>query len=63
MNQIVMAIKKENVSTYLTVFGSRTESSTACNEMRLRDEELWDPVYTAKTYTIPKKTLKRCLTY
>ena len=60
MNQIVIAIKKENVLTYLTLFDNRTESFTAFNEMRLRDKELWDPGYTAKTNTIPKKTLTRC---
>ena len=36
MNQIVIAIKKENVLTYLTLFDNRT----AVNEMRLRDKEL-----------------------
>ena len=40
MNQIVIAIKKENVLTYLTLFDNRTESFTAFNEMRLRDKEL-----------------------
>ena len=43
MNQIVIAIKKENVLTYLTLFDNRTESFTAFNEMRLRDKGLWDP--------------------
>ena len=61
MNQIVIAIKKENVLTYLTLFDNRTESFTAFNEMRLRDKELWDPGYTAKTDTIPKKKLTRHL--
>ena len=61
MNQINEAIKKENVVTYLTLFDNRTESFTAFNEIRLRDIELWDPGYTAKTDTIPKKTLTRCL--
>ena len=56
MNQIVIAIKKENILTYLTLFDNRTESFTAFNEMRLRDKELWAPGYTVKTDTIPKKT-------
>ena len=43
MNQIVIAIKKENVLTYLTLCDNRTESFTDVNEMRLRDKELWDP--------------------
>ena len=43
MNQIVKAIKKENVSTYLTLFDNRPESFSAFSEMRLRDKELWDP--------------------
>ena len=55
MNQIVIAIKKENVLTYLTLFDNRTVSFTASNEMRLRDKELWDPGYTAKKDTIPKR--------
>ena len=40
MNEIVKAIKKENVLTYLTLFDNRTESFTAFNEMRLRDKGL-----------------------
>ena len=63
MNQIAIAIKREIVLTYLALFDNRTESFTAFNEMRLRDKELWDPGYTAKTDTIPKKTLTRCLLY
>ena len=39
-NQIVIAIKKEIVLTYLTLFDNRTESFTAFNEMRFRDNEL-----------------------
>ena len=58
MNQIVIAIKKENILTYLTLFDNRPKSF---NEMRLRDKELWDPGYTAKTDTIPKKKLTRHL--
>ena len=61
MNQIVIAIKKENVLTYLTLFDNTTESFTAFNETRLRDKELWDPGYTAQTDTIPKKKLTRHL--
>ena len=57
MNQIVTAIKKENVLIYLTLLDNRTESFTAFNEMRLRDK---DPGHTAKTDTISKKTLMRC---
>ena len=63
MNQIVIAIKKENVFSYLTLFDNRTESFTAFNEMRLRDKELWDPGYTAKTDTIPKKTLDHAVPF
>ena len=56
MNQIVIAVKKENFLTYLTLFDNRPESFTAFSETRLRDKELWDPGYTAKTDTIPKDT-------
>ena len=61
MNQIVIAIKKENILTYLTLFDNRPESFTAFSETRLRDKELWDPGYTAKTNTILKKKLRRHL--
>ena len=64
MNQIVIAIKKENILTYLTLFDNRPESFTvftAFSETRLRDKELWDPGYTAQTDTIPKKKLTRHL--
>ena len=61
MNQIVIAIKKENILTYLTLFDNRPEFFTVFSETRLRDKELWDPGYTAKTDTIPKKTLTRRL--
>ena len=61
MKQIIIAIKKENVLTYLTLFDNRTESFTAFSETRLRDKELWDPGYTAETDTIPKKKLTRHL--
>ena len=61
MNQIVIAIKKENVLTYLTLFDNRRESFTVFSETILRDKELWDAGYTAKTDTIPKKTLARRL--
>ena len=40
MNQIVIAIKKENVLTYFTLFDNRNESFTAFNEMKLLDKEL-----------------------
>ena len=40
MKQIVIAIKKENDLTYLTLFDNRTESFTAFSEMRLRDKEI-----------------------
>ena len=40
MNQIVIAIKKENILTYLTLFDNRPESFSAFSEMRLRDKEL-----------------------
>ena len=61
MNQIVIAIKMENVLTYLTLFDNRPESFTVFSETILRDKELWDAGYTAKTDTIPKKTLARRL--
>ena len=61
MKQIVIAIKKENVLTYLTLFDNRPESFTAFSETRLRDKELWDPGYTAQTDIIPKKKLTRHL--
>ena len=57
MNQIVTAIKEENILTYLTLFDNKPESFTPFSETRLRDKELWDPGYTAKTDTILKKTL------
>ena len=60
-NQIVIAVKKENVLTYLTLFDNRPESFTAFSETRLRYKELWDPGYNAKTDTILKKTLTRRL--
>ena len=43
MKQIVISLKKGNISTYLTFFDNRPESFT-------RDKELWDPGYTAKKY-------------
>ena len=49
MNQIVIAIKKENILTYLTLFDNRPESFTAFSETRLREKELWDPGYAAET--------------
>ena len=61
MNQIVIAIKKENILTYLTLFDNRPESLSAFSETRLRDKELWDPGYIAETGTIPKKKLTRHL--
>ena len=61
MNQIVIAVKKENVLTYLKLFDNRPESFTAFSETRFRDKEFWDPGYTAKTDTILKKTLTRRL--
>ena len=61
MNQVVIAIKKENILTYLTLFDNRPESFSAFSEMRLRDKELWDPGFTAKTDTIPQNKLTRHL--
>ena len=61
MNQIVIAMKKENILTYLTLFYNSPESFTAFSETRLRDKELWDPGYNEETDTIPKKTLTRHL--
>ena len=49
MNQIVTAIKKENILTYLTLFDNRPQSFTAFSETRLRDKEILDPGYTAET--------------
>ena len=40
MNQIVIAIKRENILTYLTSFDNRPDSFTAFSETRLRDKEL-----------------------
>ena len=61
MNQIVIAIKKENILTYLTLFDNRPESFTAFSETRLRDKKLWYPGYTVETDIIPKKKLTRHL--
>ena len=40
MNQIVIAIKEENILTYLTLFDNSPESFTPFSERRLRDKEL-----------------------
>ena len=48
MKQIVIAIKKGNILTYLPFFDNRPESFTPFSETRLRDKELWDPGHTAK---------------
>ena len=40
MKQIVIAIKKGNILTYLTFFDNRPESFTPFSERRLRDKEL-----------------------
>ena len=40
MNQIVIAIKKENILNHLTLFDNRPESFTVFSETRLRDKEL-----------------------
>ena len=61
MKQIVIAIKKGNILTYLTLFDNRPESFAAFIETRLHDKELWDPGYTVKTDTILKKRLIRHL--
>ena len=61
MSEVVIAIKKENILTYLTLLDNRPESFTVFSETRLRDKELGDPGYTAKTDTIPKKKLTRHL--
>ena len=61
MKQIVIAIKKGNILTYLTFFDNRPESFTPFSETRLRDKELWDPGHTAKKDTILKKKLTRLL--
>ena len=39
MKQIVIAIKKGNILTYLTFFDNRPESFTPFSETRLRDKE------------------------
>ena len=46
MNQIVIAIKEENILIHLTLFDNSPESYTPFSERRLRDKELWDPGYT-----------------
>ena len=64
MKQIVIAIKKGNILTYLTFFDNRPESFTPFSETRLRDKELWDPGHTAKkdsekeTHAAPSVTIK-----
>ena len=40
MNQTVIAIKEENILTYLILFDNRPESFSPCSETRLRDKEL-----------------------
>ena len=55
MKQIVIILKKGNILTCLTFFDNRPESFTPLSETRLRDKQLWEPGYTAKTYTILKK--------
>ena len=50
MKQIVITLKKGNISTCLTFFDNRHESFTPFKEKRLRDKELWDPGYTAKKF-------------
>ena len=55
MKQSVITLKKGNILTYLTFLNNRPESFTPFSETRLGDKELWDPGYTAKTYTILKK--------
>ena len=61
MKQIVIAIKKGSILTYLTFFDNRPESFTPFRETRLRDKELWDPGYTTKKDTILKKKITRHL--
>ena len=60
MNQIVIAIKEENILTYLTLIDNRPESFTPFSETRLRDKKLWDPGYTADTYHSEKETRTFC---
>ena len=43
MNQIVVAIKEENILTYLISFDNRPESFTPFSETRLRDKKLLRP--------------------
>ena len=55
MKQIVIAMKGKHFNLP-HIFWHLTRTFT---ETRLRDKELWDPGYTAKTDTILKKKLRR----
>ena len=50
MKQIFIAIKKGKHFHLTHIFANRPETFS---ETRLRDKELWDPGYSAKTDTIP----------
>ena len=57
MKQIIKAMKGKHFDLpHISWQRPRTFSET-----RLRDKELWDPGYTAKTDTILKKKLRRHL--
>ena len=56
MNQIVIAIKKENILTYLTLFDNRPESFTVFSETRLRDFQLRPRLYCEDRYHSEKET-------
>ena len=57
MKQIVIAMKGKHFDLPHIFW---QQPRTLC-ETKLRDKELWDPDYTAKTDTILKKKLKRHL--
>ena len=62
MNQIVVAIKEENILTYLTSFDNRPESFTPFSETRLRDKKTFETQVIPRTHTIPKKKLAPSVT-
>ena len=57
MKQIVIAMKGK----YFNLPDIFWQQTRTFRETRLRDKELWDPGYTAKTDTILKKKLRRLL--
>ena len=61
MNQIVIAIKEENIVTYRTSFDNRPESFTPFSETRLRDK-IFETQVIPRTHTLPKKKLAPSVT-